>query len=110
MNGKRIAQHLIESDIYKATSSRDCPVTGKECHIPDKKGAESDRVWAEYIQQCAETHSSDIFSTADWQGRFVDCCNKCDVYKEYKHQQKTRSLIQKLQTIQDTIKKQNKVK
>ena len=98
MNRKRLPQHLIEADIYAATSSRDCPVTGRECHRQDEKGAASDRVWAEYIQRCAETHSTDIFSTADWQGRFVDCCNNCDVYKEYKHQQNQQntSLIQRI--------------
>ena len=98
MNRKRLPQHLIEADIYAATSSRDCPATCRECHRQDEKGAASDKVWAEYIQRCAETHSTDIFSTADWQGRFVDCCNNCDVYKEYKHQQKQQniSLMQRI--------------
>lgn len=96
MNGKRLPQELIEADIQKATSSRDCPATGRECRIPDKKSAESDRLWAEYIQRCAQTHSTEIFSTADRQG-FVDCCKDCDIYIYHKY----------LQNLHKPIKQQN---
>ena len=86
MKKVRLPQELIEQDILKATGSRECPADGRMCIKPDIKGAESDRVWAEYIQRQAEKGSCEIFSTIDRNG-FVSCCNDCPTYKSYQRNQ-----------------------
>jgi len=83
MGEKRLAQEIIEKDIRKAASCRECTITGHKCNKYDSKTAEEMKVWAEYIQQCAEKRSSDVFSVSDKQPEFVDTCSMCDIYKEY---------------------------
>jgi hypothetical protein len=89
MKAAKLPIEVIEREIQMATKSRECPATGKECNIPDFKGAESLRTWAEYIQKCSISQSREVFTTIDKDG-FVDCCQSCNVYKDYCAKQSQR--------------------
>jgi 16S rRNA processing protein RimM len=81
-------EELIEQDIVRSASSRECSITGNECNKYDAETAENLRAWFNYIQNCKKTESTDVFWVSDNEPEFVDVCSQCGVYKEYHQTQK----------------------